>query len=100
MKDFVDLTGASGATYRFRRLPAGETHQRIAGNYAVLKSRAGGFSVRLVGASDDLSQVRAECPPGMLKGAQLYVRLNVPRGPREAEQADLAANYGLAGQAG
>ncbi|HEX7946327.1 MAG TPA: hypothetical protein VF495_16790 [Phenylobacterium sp.] len=100
MKDFVELTGASGATYRFRRVAAGETLQRIAGNYAVLKARAGGFSVRFVGATNDLSQVRAECPPEVMKGAHLYVRLNVPRAPREAELADLAAAYGLVDDGG
>lgn len=99
MQDFVDLTGASGASYRFRRLAAGEPHQRIAGNYAVLKPRAAGFTVRFVGATNDLSQARAACPPEVLKGAQLYVRLNVARTPREAEHADLTANYGV-GEAG
>ena len=95
MKDFVDLTGVSGASYRFRRLSDGEAHQRIAGNYAVLKARAGGFTVRFVGATNDLSLARSECRPEVLKGGHLYVRLNVPRELREAEQADLAANYGL-----
>lgn len=94
MNDFVDLTGASGASYRFRRVPAGESQQRIAGHYAVLKSRAKGFTVRFLGATDDLSQARAECPPEVLKGGHLYVRLNVPRAQREAEHADLMAVYG------
>lgn len=94
MTDFVDLNGASGATYRFRRIPEGEPHQRIAGNYAVLKPRARGFTVRLVGATNDLSQARAACPADILKGAQLYTRLNVSRAAREAEHEDLLANYG------
>ena len=93
MKDLIDLTGASGATYRFRRVPDGHAQQRIAGNYALLKARANGFTVRYVGATNDLTQARAECPPELLKGAQLYVRLNVPRAAREAEHADLQANY-------
>src|SRR4051812_9957757 len=100
MMDFVELTGASGTNYRFRRVRGGEPHQRIAGNYVVLKPRKGGFTVRYVGATNDLSQASSECPPEVLKGAQLYVRLNVPRAPREAEQADLAASYGLTGDAG
>jgi len=95
MKDFVDLTGASGASYRFRRAAVGEPRQPIAGNYAVVKTRPRGFTVRFVGSTNDLSQARAECPPEVLKGTHLYVRLNVPRAPREAELADLAANYGL-----
>ncbi len=94
MKDLVDLTGASGALYRFRRVPDGEAQQRIGGNYALLKARAGGFSVRFVGITNDLAQARQECPPELLKGAHLYVRLNVPRTAREAEHADPSANYG------
>lgn len=100
MKDFVDLTGASGASYRFRRLADGQDHQRIAGTYAVLKHRARGFTVRYVGATNDLSQSRAECPLEVLKGADLYVRLNVPRAPREAERDDLTANYGPPAETG
>jgi len=96
MKDFIDLKGASGATYRFRRIPDGEPHQRIAGNYAVLKLGQRGFTVRLVEATNDLSQARARCPAEVLKGAQLYTRLNVSRAAREAEHQDLLANYGPA----
>ena len=95
MQDIVDLTGASGATYRFRRLPDGEPHLRIGGNYAVLKARPkGSFAVRLVGIENDLSQARRACPAELLKGAHLYTRLNVSRIAREAEHQDLLANYG------
>ena len=94
MKDSLDLAGASGAVYRFRRLAPGEPHPRMAGNYAVVKPRAKGFTVRLVGATNDLSQIHSDCPADVLKGAQLYIRLNVPRGAREAEHQDLSANYG------
>ena len=93
MKDFVDLVGASGASYRFRRARTVEP-QRIAGNYAVLRPRAKGFAVLHVGATDDLSTVQSQCPPELLKrGSQLYIRLNVSRAPREAEHADLRAKY-------
>lgn len=96
MKDFVDLSGASGASYRFRHVRTVEP-QRIAGNYAVLRPRAKGFAVLHVGATDDLSGAHSECPPEILKrGSQLYVRLNVSRTPREAEHADLQAKYGAA----
>jgi hypothetical protein len=92
-KDFLDLTGASGAIYRFRRLK--EPHLRIAGNYAVVKPRASGFTVLFTGMTNDLSEVRAECPPEFRGGATvLYTRLNVSRAVREAEHADLDARYG------
>jgi hypothetical protein len=94
MKDFLDLEGASGAVYRFRHAAPGELRPRMGGNFAVVKPRAKGFTVRFVGATNDLSQAQATCPPEVLKGAQLYIRLNVPRGQREAEHQDLLANYG------
>jgi len=98
MKDFVDLKGASGASYRFRRLPDGQPHLRIAGNYAVLKPRTGGFTVVHVGATDDLSRARTECPPEAKAGSiHFYTRLNVSRAAREAEHADLVSRYGQAG---
>ena len=34
MRDFIDLQGASGASYRFRRRPEGAAHLPTAGNYA------------------------------------------------------------------
>lgn len=95
MKDFVDLVGASGVSYRFRRLAATEQPQRIAGNFAVLRRRGPNFSVLFVGVTNDLSQVRAECPPQHRSGgAHFYTRLNVSSAIRQAEHADLSARYG------
>jgi hypothetical protein len=100
MNEFVDLKGASGAAYRFRRLPEGKPHVRIAGNFAVLKWRAGTFTVLHVGASDDLSEARGTLPADVRGGgAQFYTRLNVARALREAEHADLLAQYGAAPEA-
>lgn len=90
MREFIDLQGASGATYRFRLLADGASHVPIAGNYAFVKEREGGFTVVRVGVTTDLSQARNECPPGERRGAtHLYTRLNVARATREAEHADL-----------
>jgi hypothetical protein len=97
MNEFVDLKGASGTAYRFRLLPEGVEHLRIAGNYAFLKARAGGFTVVQVGATSDLSQARSQLPPEERpRGVHLYTRLNVARATREAEHEDLIANYGAA----
>jgi len=95
MKDFIDLEGASGATYRFRLWPEGAPHQPIAGNYVCIRpDAAGGYSVAHVAASTDLSRARAELPKA-LKGAGIlvYTRLNVSRTIREAEHEDLAARH-------
>ena len=95
MKDFVDLTGASGTTYRFRRAPDGQPHVPIAGNYAWLRAERDGVRVVALGVTSDLSRP-AEAPPEGARDAGLYTRLNVARAVREAEHVDLAASYGQA----
>ncbi len=94
MQDFIDLQGASGASYRFRRRPEGASHLPMAGNYVLVQEAVAGFKVLTVGASTDLSQVR---PPGPARGrkktAHLFTRLNVSRAVRTAEHEDLVAHY-------
>lgn len=97
MKDFIDLQGESGATYRFRIWPEGAPHQPIAGNYVCVKpdpAAAGGFAVVHVGESTDLSRARSELPKALrAAGLFVYTRLNVSRAIRTAEHEDLAARH-------
>ena len=55
MKDFIDLKGASGVVYRFRLWPKSTPHLPMAGNYVFLKAEPEGFTVLLIGATNDLS---------------------------------------------
>ena len=94
MKDVIDLKGASGARYRFRVWPAGAPHLPIAGNYVVLREEPGGFSVLLVGETNDLSRSGSEAQRMEHPGAShVFTRLNVARSVRRAEHEDLVANY-------
>jgi hypothetical protein len=94
MQDFIDLRGASGATYRFRIWPDAASHLPIAGNYVFLKTTPEGFTVLLVGATNNLSEARAERARVAKRGAtHLLTRLNVARGVRTAEHEDLVAGY-------
>lgn len=94
MQDFIDLQGASGASYRFRRRPDGVSHLPTAGNYVIVQEAAQGMKVVTVGVSLDLSQLR---PPGPARAgrrqAHLFTRLNVARAVRSAEHDDLVASY-------
>ena len=94
MQDFIDLQGASGASYRFRRRPEGASHLPMAGNYVLVQETGDGFKVLTVGASLDLSLLR---PPGPAragrKATHLFTRLNVARAVRASEHEDLVANY-------
>lgn len=87
--DFIDVTGASGAAYRFRRWPGPGSHPPIAGNYVLVAER--GRKVLAVGMLEDLScAARQVVVP---KGAVLLTRLNIARQTREAEHLDLAAGH-------
>ena len=94
MKDFLDLKGASGALYRFRIWPEGAPHLPIAGNYVFLKAEPEGFTVLLVGATNDLSQARRAWEKVAQRGAtHAFTRLTVARATRTAEHEDLVAAY-------
>ena len=94
MQNFIDLNGASGIAYRFRILPEGAGHLPIAGNYVIVREEAEGFTVLLVGATDDLSQARNDWSRvAELGPTHIFTRLNVARATRTAEHADLAAGY-------
>jgi hypothetical protein len=83
--DFIDVMGASGSAYRFRRFSGAGRHPPIAGNF-VLVDR--GRKILALGMLEDLSrapQVLAE----RMNGAELFTRLNISRRVREAEHADL-----------
>lgn len=90
--DFMDVTGASGAAYRFRRttpdqLPA------TAGNLIVVSGTGARRRFRLCASARSLNRATSEVRHALtgLRGAEVYVRLNVARATREAEHADIVA---------
>jgi hypothetical protein len=93
MQDFIDLEGASGAIYRFRRWAAGAGHLPMAGNYVVVRQRPEGLAIVSIAASDDLSQARDEAAKVLRDGGELFTRLNVGRSTRLAEHEDLSAHH-------
>lgn len=93
MKDFVDLQGVSGTTYRFRLAPGGVVSTPMAGNYALLRMSPQGPVVETIAATNDLASATAALRRSAAKvgDLQLYTRLNVSAAVREAERADIAA---------
>jgi hypothetical protein len=85
--EFIDMRGASGTAYRFRRWPASGAHPPIAGNFVLVAADT--RKVLELGMLEDLSQARAvlEKRP---KGAELFTRFNISRSHREAEHNDVA----------
>lgn len=87
--DFIDVIGASGTAYRFRRWPGAGKHSPTAGNYILVADR--GRRILAVGVLEDLS--RADQQLALPKGAVLFTRLNIARQVREAEHLDLTAGH-------
>jgi hypothetical protein len=85
---FLDVQGASGAIYRFRRW--GDQTTPTAGNYVVRAANTGQLLV--IGVTHDLLQIRKSALESRAD-AELYVRLNVARAVRQAEHEDLAGKY-------
>ena len=95
MPPFLDLNGASGATYRYRLAPDGQVTTPIAGNYVYLREDGEGFTVLSIVATNDLSSATRGWKAFVAKhgATHLYVRLNVSSSVRESEQQDIAAYY-------
>ena len=95
MPAFLDLHGASGATYRFRLAPDGGASTPMAGNYVCVREEESGFTVLSVAATNDLSNARQAWKQAAAKhgATHLYTRLNVSSTVRENEQRDIAAYY-------
>ncbi|MFL5297083.1 MAG: hypothetical protein ACJ798_11945 [Phenylobacterium sp.] len=93
-KNFIDLTGASGATYRFRLWPDGTPHLPMAGNYVFVAGNGESLKVVVAGLTNDLSKSRTQERKAASRGAtRIYTRLNVSRTVRKAEHEDLVAHY-------
>ena len=95
MSAFLDLNGASGATYRYRLAQDGRVTTPIAGNYACVRLEDAGFTVVSVAATNDLSSATQAWKQAVAKqgATHLYIRLNVSSSVRENEQQDIAAYY-------
>lgn len=92
MTDLVDLLGASGVRYRFRRAEPGAL-PAMAGNLVVANGPPSRLKVQFCGGARSLAQAGPAISEMLSahRGARLYIRLNVARAIREAEHADLVA---------
>lgn len=90
--DFLDVPGASGAQYRFRRASVPEL-PATAGNVVAVTGTPPRARFLLCGAARSLSQAgpTLEAALSRAPGATLFIRLNVGRAVREAEHADIVA---------
>jgi hypothetical protein len=91
MKSVIDLPGASGETYRFRRLDDLAAPPATAGNFANVRWDQREPVVLYLGVADSLSavQVRWAESKAQHQASNVFVRLNVGRETREREHDDL-----------
>jgi hypothetical protein len=94
MREYVDVAGASGATYRFMRLREGRPLSPMGGNY--LYARYTGERCELVYAGEAqnlLTSAREHWTEAAARfqATELYSRLNISERTRQRELADIVA---------
>lgn len=87
MKPFIDLVGASGALYRFRRFEEGPM-PATGGNFAYVRDDDG--APRIVGFGKARTLAHALAGAGRRDSeGELYIRLNVVGSVQDSEYEDL-----------
>jgi hypothetical protein len=88
--EFIDIRGASGTMYRFRRWPQTGLTPPIAGNIALVAGGSG--RLLALGMLDDLSRAPTALD-ARDPAVDVFTRYNIPRRCREAEHADMLAEH-------
>jgi hypothetical protein len=91
MSDFIDLSGASGAHYRFQRVADLNVLPAIAGNFIYVRGQGQGLTVVCAGTGESLSQAGKRWAEAVRehRADALFVRRNVSRRSRELEHKDI-----------
>ena len=93
MSSFIDLIGASGAAYRFRK--ADGAVSPVGGNFVYVRDQDGGARVVCCGRARSLGWALSQpiwlSDENASKDDQLYVRLNAIGSIRASEHEDLVA---------
>lgn len=95
MKAFIDLAGASGATYRFRLVPAPAQLVASAGNFAFLRAGPDDEVLVCIGTALSLSDAANAWTIAVARhqANAIYVRLNIARDVRMYEHQDIAERH-------
>lgn len=96
VNDVIDIRGASGACYRFRRVPAEVSLPATSGNFLYLREAAGKTSIVGAGTADALTKARDRWPDAVRGHAAeaIFVRLNLSRRVRLHEHNDIVSHHG------
>jgi len=89
--DFLDVPGASGTRYRFRRTTVAEL-PAAAGAVVAVAGPPARQRFLLCAATPSLSRAASAIDATLQsRSAQVFIRLNVSRAVRDAEHADIVA---------
>jgi hypothetical protein len=92
LQDFVDVVGASGASYRFMRLKDGRPLSPMGGNYLYARYTAGRFELIFAGEAQNLLQdgrARWDEAARRFQAAEMFSRLNISERVRQLELTDI-----------
>jgi len=95
MQNFLDLTGASGATYRFQRIDAVEQLPAMAGNFVYVRGAGTGLTVACCGTEESLLGAATHWPAAVQAHhvEAIFVRLNVSWKVRSFEHEDIVKHH-------
>jgi hypothetical protein len=95
MQNFVDLAGASGATYRFHRVGDLSQLPAIAGNFVYVRGLPEDMNVICCGTDETLLNADRQWPSAVQEhqAEALFVRLNVSWKVRSHEHDDIVGRY-------
>jgi hypothetical protein len=91
LRDFVDVAGASGVSYRFLRLREGHPLSPMGGNYLYVHCEGDGFEMIYAGEAGNLMrEARSRWIEAERCGAaEIFTRLNISERVRQLELADI-----------
>lgn len=95
MDQFIDVSGASGAIYRFHRVSDAARLPATAGNFIFLGSGPDGDTLIGCGTAHSLALARAAWTSAIEQhqATAIFVRLNVSRSTRAAEHDDIVEQH-------
>lgn len=94
MRDYVDIAGASGASYRFMRLRDGRPLSPMGGNFAYGRFTGERFELLYVGETQNLlrsARDRWDEAVQRHQASELFTRLNISERVRQLELSDIVA---------
>ncbi|MEI6283268.1 MAG: hypothetical protein WCP82_11250 [Alphaproteobacteria bacterium] len=91
MRDYLDLIGASGASYRFRFINVLEALPAMSGNFVFVRDNGDGLAVICCGTEDSLLNAASYWPAAVQahQVEAIFVRLNISWKVRSFEHEDI-----------